>query len=240
MGKRLILVCLAFVIVFGTNFPVHASDYVYPLQNKYPDVMLYKANTNNKVIALTFDDGPDERFTPPILDVLKKHDVKATFFLLGSRIMKYPHVAKRIVEEDHSIGSHTYWHPDLTKTGVDNLVWEIEENEKEIELATKTKTNLFRAPYGAMNESLVEKLGEMDYRGIGWSVDSEDWRNLSAEKVKKNILADVHPGAIILMHSAGHWTQDLTGTVDALDEVIPMLKKKGYEFITVPEMWELK
>lgn len=232
---------ILFMIFFGfvrCELEVDAQT-VYPLQSKFPDIMLYKSHTTQKVVALTFDDGPDDRFTPPILDVLKKYNVKATFFLLGSRVEKYPDVAKRIVKEGHVIGNHTFWHPDLTKTGIDNLVWEIEKNEKIIQSVTDVKTNLFRAPYGALNERLVKKIGDLGYRGIGWSVDSVDWKSLSEEEIKHNILQAVHPGAIILMHNAGHWSQDLSGTVDALGELIPFLQEKGYEFITVPEMWTI-
>lgn len=212
----------------------------YPLQVKYPDIMLYKIETDRKIIALTFDDGPDQRFTPKILDVLNKHKVKGSFFLLGTRIEKYPDVARRIKSEGHEIGNHTYWHPDLTKSGKDNLIWEIEKNEQAIRSVIGIKTDLFRAPYGALNEELVETLGEKGYRGIGWSVDSEDWKSLTAKEIKQNIIQFVHPGAIILLHSAGHWTQDLSGTVEAIDELIPILKNRGYEFVTVSDLWALK
>ncbi|HLR68888.1 polysaccharide deacetylase family protein [Virgibacillus alimentarius] len=232
---QFVIVIIIFSMAVHFHIPVQAS--MYPLQTKYPDIMLYKGKTDKKVIALTFDDGPDQRFTPQVLEVLKKHNVKATFFLLGTRVHKYPEMVKRIDREGHIIGNHTYWHPDLTKTGKQNLAWEIEKNEKELKELTNNVTDLFRAPYGAMNEDLVEKLGEMGYRGIGWSIDSEDWKSLTPEKIKQNILNYVHPGAIILMHSAGHWSQDLSGTAEALDQIIPYLKKKGYEFVTVPELW---
>ncbi|PWA11244.1 chitooligosaccharide deacetylase [Pueribacillus theae] len=201
--------------------------------------MIYKANTNQKVIALTFDDGPDRRFTPQILDVLNKHHVKGTFFLLGTRVEKYPDVAKRIQNEGHVIGNHTYWHPELTKTSVKNMKWEVKKNEEAIQSITNFKTQLFRAPYGALDDDLVDELSKMGYRGVGWSIDTEDWKSLSSKEIKQNILNDIHPGAIILMHSAGHWTQDLSGTAEALDEVIPYLRKKGYEFVTIPELWAM-
>lgn len=228
------------IIIFALNAFIPTSSEAathYPLQMKYPNIMLYKADTNKKIIALTFDDGPDDRFTPQILNVLKKHNVKATFFFLGTRIHKYPDIAKKVHEDGHVIGNHTYWHPELTKTGVNNMVWEIEKNEKEIQNVLQIKTKLFRAPYGALNEDHVKKLGEMGYRGIGWSIDTEDWRNLSAKEIKQSIINGLHPGAIVLMHSAGHWTQNLSGTAEALDEVIPLLKKKGYMFVTIPEMF---
>src|SRR5690625_5412269 len=129
-------------LLFSIFFFSQSSDAQlnYPLQVKYPDIMLYKLQTNKKLIALTFDDGPDQRFTPKILDVLRKHEVKATFFLLGIRLEKYPEVARRIRDEVHDIGNHTNWHPDLTKSGKYNLIWEIERNEQAIKSVLNIKT----------------------------------------------------------------------------------------------------
>lgn len=234
---------LIMTIFLFTSFIIsetYAQASAYPLQMKYPNTMIYKANTDQKVIALTFDDGPDHRFTPSILNVLAKYNVKATFFLLGTRVEKYPDVTQRIYEEGHVIGNHTFWHPQLTKTGVKNMEWEMEKNQKQIKSIIDYNTYLFRAPYGAINSEMVKLLQKKNYRGVGWSVDSEDWKSLPADKVKQNILSEVHPGAIILMHSAGHWTQDLSGTVKALDQIIPYLRKKGYRFVTIPELWTIE
>lgn len=213
---------------------VQASTH-YPLQMKYPDTMMYKADTNEKVIAFTFDDAPDEIYTPRILDVLKKHDAKATFFLLGARVEKYPHIVRQIHEEGHIIGNHTYWHPELTKTGVANMIWEINKNERAIKSVIDKEMKLFRAPYGALNEEMVKKLREMGYLGIGWSIDSEDWRGISKEEIKKRVLNDMHPGSIVLMHAAGN----VPGTPEALDELLTYLKKNGYQFVTIPDMWKI-
>jgi len=213
---------------------VEASSY-YPLQTKYPDTMMYKVETQEKVIALTFDDAPDEIYTPRILDVLEKHDVKATFFVLGARVEKYPQMVKRINKEGHSIGNHTYWHPKLTETGVANMVWEIDKNEKAIQSVLDLETDLFRAPYGALTEDMVKKLRELDYRGIGWSIDSEDWKGISKNEIKSRVINGLHPGSIVLMHAAGN----VPGTEQALDELIPYLQKEGYYFATVPDLWKM-
>lgn len=214
---------------------VLADSSYYPLQAKYPETMIYKAETNEKVIAFTFDDAPDDMYTPEILNVLKKHKVKATFFLLGARVDKYPHIVKRIHKEGHVIGNHTYWHPELTKTGVANMIWEINKNEKAIKSVIELETNLFRAPYGAITEEMVKKLKDMGYLGIGWSIDSEDWKGISKEKIKANVLNNLHPGSIVLMHSAGN----VAATAESLDELLAYLKKNGYHFVTVPEMWKI-
>lgn len=228
-----------FILIFFTSSETIIAQNAanYPLQGKYPNIMLYQGQVQQKIIALTFDDGPDQRFTPQVLDVLKKHRVKATFFLMGSRVKKHPNVAKRIVKEGHVIGNHTYWHPQLTKTGKQNMKWEINQTEQQIERATERHTSLFRAPYGALNDKLVKEIGDMGYKGIGWSIDTNDWKELGPQKITKNVLNHVHPGAIVLMHSAGHWSLDLSGTVRALDQIIPKLRKEGYEFVTIPELW---
>lgn len=239
MKRYLIFFAALTLVQLALPGAINAKVTDYPLQSKYPNIMLYQGEVPKKVIALTFDDGPDERYTPKVLDVLKKYHVKATFFLLGSRVKKYPNVAKRIVKEGHVIGNHTYWHPQLTKTGKDNMKWEIKKTEKEIEHATGHRTSLFRAPYGALNDNLVKEIGDMGYKGIGWSIDTNDWRELPTKKIISNVMNYAHPGAITLMHSAGHWTLDLSGTVQALEKIIPRLRKEGYEFVTIPEMWDI-
>lgn len=237
MKTKISLIFIIFLLCCS-NINISTAYPMYPLQVKYPQIMLYRGSSNFKQIALTFDDGPDQRFTPKILDVLKKHDVKATFFLLGVRVEKNPYVAKRIVQEQHVVGNHTYWHPNLIKSGAMDLTWEIKKTEQKIKEVTGYETTLFRAPYGVANDKLVQKLAELNYRGVGWSVDTEDWRSLPSKKIVSNVINNIHSGGIILMHSAGHWTQDLSGTVNALDRLIPILKKEGYEFVTIPEMWD--
>lgn len=219
---------------YSTRDPHPVSNQM--LERKYPGVIALKGSENTNMIALTFDDGPDRRFTPQVLDVLKKHNVKATFFLMGSRVRSLPKITQRIYEEGHAIGNHTYWHPNLLNEKKKRLHWEVKETEKAIYNTIGYRTRLFRAPYGNINEDQLQLLANMGYRIIGWSVDSLDWRQLPKKEVAHNVLSNSHPGAIILMHSGGHWTQDLTGMVAALDEIIPRLKKDGMRFVTVPEL----
>ncbi len=206
------------------------------LARMYPNLIALNAPWTTRRIAITFDDGPDRQYTPKVLDILKKHHVKATFFLMGSRVKGHPDVTRRIHQEGHVIGNHTFWHPKLYAESVERLVWEVEQTDDWIKKTVGYTPTLFRAPYGGLDTVYVEKLGELGKTIIGWSVDTQDWRQISSAEVQRNLFKDIHPGAIILMHSAGDWTQDLSGMTEALDELIPRLKKEGYEIVTVPEL----
>lgn len=208
----------------------------YLLQREFPNIMVMGGSRQGNQIALTFDDGPDRSFTPQILDVLKKHHVKATFFLMGSRASALPEITRRIDAEGHEIGNHTYWHPNLAKGSVAAMRWEVTQTENVLQNILGYRPRLFRAPYGILNQDLVRELGRMNYRVVGWNVDSLDWRQLKADEVERNVLGNVHPGAIILMHSAGNWNQDLSGGVQALDRIIPRLQQSGLKFVTISEL----
>lgn len=206
------------------------------LQKEHPNVVVLHGSPERNQVALTFDDGPDIRFTPQVLDVLAKHDVKATFFLIGARAKEHQEQVRRIDEEGHAIGNHTYWHPNLPKEELDRLHWELMQTEQVIEDIVGFKPRLFRSPYGALNEDIVKMLEGKNNTVIGWNVDSLDWKQLEAEVISDNVLSNVGLGSIILMHDGGDWTMDLSGTVQALDTIITKLKEDGTEFVTVPEL----
>lgn len=210
------------------------------LQKKYPGTLILHASRDKNQVALSFDDGPDIRFTPMVLDVLDKHDVKATFFMMGSRAKEHRDIVERVNNAGHVIGNHTYWHPNLPKEELDRLDWEVKETEKVIEDIVGYKPRLFRSPYGALNEEMVEKLAAMDNKIIGWDVDSIDWKQPGADVVADNVLSNVSPGSIILMHDGGDWTMDLSGTAEGLDRIITKLKDDGIEFVTIPELIDVQ
>src|SRR5690625_427179 len=209
------------------------------LQRKYPNVLFLHGDRHKNEVALPFDDGPDIRFTPLVLDMLKKHDVKATFFLMGNRAKEHDEIVQRIHEEGHAIGNHTYWHPNLPKEQPERLDWEVKETEQVIENIVGFKPKLFRSPYGALNEEMVETLDNLGNKIIGWDVDSLDWKQLETDVIADNILSNVSPGSIILMHDGGDWTMDLMGTVESLDKVITKLTEDNIRFVTVPELLNL-
>ena len=207
------------------------------LQKQYPDTFILRGPTDQKRIALTFDDGPDPRFTEDVLNVLNQYNVSGTFFLMGSRAIAYPEIVERINNEGHVIGNHTYFHPNLVKEAdIPTLEREVIRTENTLNDIIDYRTSLFRPPYGFLYNELVEKLAEMQYLIIGWSVDSLDWEEDSPEVIASNVLDNVHPGAIILMHDGADWDGDRTNTIAALRQIIPALQKQGYEFVTVPKL----
>lgn len=230
-----------FVLVGGPESEVRKPRPVSNniLQQKYSDALVLRGNQTNNRVALTFDDGPDIRYTPQILDVLDRHNVKATFFLIGSRANEHRDIVRRIHESGHAIGNHTYWHPNLPKEDIQRLHWEVTETEKVLVDILGYKPRLFRSPYGALNEEIMDMLTDLNFTAVGWDVDSLDWKQEGAEVIQDNVLSNVGFGSIILMHDGGDWSMDLSGTAEALDVIITKLKEDGTEFVTIPELVDI-
>ena len=207
------------------------------LQKRYPEIFFLQGPTDQKRVALTFDDGPDPRFSNDVLDVLKQYNVPATFFVLGSKAVANPEIVKRMQNEGHVIGNHTYAHPNLVKeSDLGTLEREVTRTEDALNDIIGYRTKLFRPPYGFLYNELVEKLREMNYYVIGWSVDSLDWQEDPPEVITSNVVDNIQPGAIILMHDGAEPGGDRTNTIESLHQIIPKLQEQGYEFVTVPEL----
>ena len=206
------------------------------LQREYPNTVILRGSPDENRVALTFDDGPDNRFTPQVLDVLNQYQVKATFFVMGARAAEHSDIVKRAHAEGHAIVNHTYWHPNLTEENLDRVHWDVASTEDTIAQILGFRPRLFRPPYGALNREVVELLEKMGNTVILWNIDSLDWKQPGAEIIADNVLANTIPGSIILMHDGGDWTMDLSGTVNALHEISPRLQQEGMEFVTIPEL----
>lgn len=207
------------------------------LQQRYPEIFFLQGPTDQKRIALTFDDGPDSRFSNDVLDVLKQYNVPATFFLLGSKAVANPEIVKRMQNEGHVIGNHTYAHPNLVEEAdLETLESEVTRTEDALNEIIGYRTKLFRPPYGFLYNELVEKLGDMNYYVIGWSVDSLDWQEDTPEDITSKVVDNIQPGSIILMHDGAESSGDRTNTILSLQQIIPKLQEQGYEFVTVPDL----
>lgn len=211
---------------------------VGPLAEKYPDTFYLKGSSNSRRIALTFDDGPDEIYTPQILDILKAHNAKATFFLIGSKVKQHPELVNRIISEGHTIGNHTWTHPDLRKVTSEQLLSEIKQTEDAIRDVSGLTTAIMRPPYGAANDSVVEELRELNYKVIDWNVDSVDWRQeTTADQILINTLTNVTEDTIVLMHDS---PGNRSATVKALPELIHTLNANEYTFVAADEMLNIQ
>lgn len=189
-----------------------------------------------KRVALTFDDGPDLKYTTAILDILKEEDVKATFFVVGIQVEKYPDIVLRMIDEGHVVGNHTQGHKDLSKLSKAQMLKQIEEADQAIEEAIGVRVPLFRAPYGAVSELLKETLAEQGRRLVGWTVDTRDWAGTSIADMRDMIRKETKSDGIILMHSFGG--KHIANTVEMLPDVIRDLRELGFAFVTVDDIPE--
>lgn len=184
--------------------------------------------TQKKRIALTFDDGPDAKNTPQVLDILKAYGVMGTFFLIGDQVERFPAITKRIHEEGHEIGNHSYSHPDMRKLSHEEIALELEATSRAIKEHTGIYPKTMRPPYGALLDDAVAFLGDAGWTIINWSIDTFDWETTATtESITEKIESYHHLGAIVLMHS------NRSALVEALPLVIEFLLREGYEFVTV-------
>ncbi|KOR88976.1 polysaccharide deacetylase family protein [Paenibacillus solani] len=205
------------------------------LLKKYPDTFR-SSGPRIKQVALTFDDVPDPRFTGKVLDILKQHQVKATFFAVGERAKKHPDLMKRIHKEGHAIGNHSYNHAQLNKLSFEKFKGQIERTDTILKSLTGVNPRLIRPPYGDINEEQLQWARKNGYKVVNWNVDSLDWKGLKKEEVKHNILSAAGPGSIVLQHAGGGVGSDLTGTIEALPDIISELQRKGFSLVTLPDM----
>ncbi|MCX5712441.1 MAG: polysaccharide deacetylase family protein [Candidatus Omnitrophica bacterium] len=206
-------------------------------------LVYYHGDKNQAKVALTFDDGPNEPYTSEIMDILKKYNVKATFFVLGKNVERYPDTVKRIVKEGHIIGNHTYDHPYLLIQSKAHVKYEIERTEEAIFKATGIKPYLFRPPYGLSSNWLYRAVQGWGYVSVEWSVTGNNGgKEIRPDTIEKDILSRVTNGAIILLHDGNRLIKgaDRSHVVKALPVIIESLRAKGYQLVTVPELLGLE
>ncbi|MDF2835048.1 MAG: polysaccharide deacetylase [Paenibacillus sp.] len=207
------------------------------LHRQYPNSFLVNGPRNRKQVALTFDDAPDPRFTPQILDVLARYRVCATFFVVGERAAKHPELLRRIVNEGHIVGNHSYNHPVFSKLSINKFQSQIWQTDEVIRRIAGISPLLIRPPYGELLPQQIRWGKGTGFTIVNWDVDSEDWRkNPSSSKVLANIRKTLQPGSIVLQHAGGGEGQSLAGTIDALPVLIEQLQGNGYDMVTVPEL----
>lgn len=197
-----------------------------------------RLNTDQKVVALTFDDGPQPPDTDRLLDILAKHDVKATFFVIGNRIEKYPEILHRIIAEGHQIGNHSYTHPVLGFLPPTYVERQIERTDKLLRQLGITEEIVFRAPMLTRFLPVAWILAKGDRTHISCNVWGWDWITQNSDRIAKTVLRKVKPGSIIVLHDgkAGNTDANRSGTIEATDRIITALKRDGYRFVRLADV----
>ncbi len=201
---------------------------------------IYRAKTRHKNVVLTFDDGPSPVWTPLILDELKKAGIKATFFMIGHHVQRYPEIARRVVREGHTIGNHGYAHSVLLYYTLEELEEEVKYTEHVIKEITGQKTRYFRPPKAWLRRSEKEKIKELGYEIILWSLNSKDWVTFSHKIMVDFLCRNVKNGDILLFHDSGGAFKreggDRRQTVAAISLLAKRLQKKGFDFVSIEEI----
>jgi peptidoglycan/xylan/chitin deacetylase (PgdA/CDA1 family) len=210
-------------------------NYAVPQQFQGKTINSISLASNQKAIALTFDDGPWPKGTNDILYILKKNNVKGTFFLLGRNVQNFPNLAKTIVNHGHVVANHSWSHP-YHQHSPAAAAREIDRTDEIIYQVTGVKSVLFRPPGGYLNNGLAAYAAQKKNTIVMWSVDSQDYRASSSSQIQ-NVIRHAGQGGIVLMHDGGG---DRRRTINALPIIIEKLKKQGYSFVTIPELMEMQ
>lgn len=220
----LLLVILISAICFSRNEAVTVAG-------TKRDLPVYCVDTGEeKVISISFDAAWGNEDTQTLIDILGKYNVKATFFVVGGWVDSFPESVKALSDAGHEIMNHSDTHPYMTKISKEEMKKEVEACNLKIESITGKKPTLLRAPYGDYNNDVVQAVRECGCMTIQWSVDSLDWKDLTASEITKRVTDKIHPGAIVLFHNAA------LHTPEALPVIIERLQGDGYRFVPISEL----
>ena len=211
---------------------VYLGDAAVAANSSYGDkeLPIYSVDTEEKKISISFDAAWGAEDFPKIMEVLDKHNVKTTFFMTGEWVEKYPEGVKILVEKGHDLGNHSATHPDMTTLSKEKQKEQILAVHNAVKELTGYEMELFRPPYGAYNNEVIRTCYELEYYPIQWSVDSLDWKGISADEIKQRVLKNISPGSIVLFHNAAE------NTPEALPGIIEALLADGYTIVPVSQI----
>ena len=202
-----------------------------PMAPAEPQITFNSVRVDGPYIAMTFDDGPNEKLTPQLLDLLAAHHIKATFFVIGKNAVDHPEVLQRAVREGHEIGNHSWSHPNFGKMSDENVRRELKKTDDAITSACGVRPTLMRPPYGSITPHEKRWIhDDFGYRIILWDVDPLDWKRPGPEVVARRIVKETRSGSIVLSHDIH------PGTIEAMPETLSELEAKGFKFVTVSEL----
>ncbi len=225
--KLIIFLAFTFVCIYFLNASIKTSKF------QFFGELVTRAKTRERVVALTYDDGPNPPYTNQLVKLLEQNQVKATFFSVGKNIEKHPEVTQLLLAKGHELGNHSYSHSRMIFKKPSFIRSEIEKTDQLLRDLGVKKEIHFRSPFGFKFLILPYILAKMQKKNITWSVDPKDYKSLSAEEIKDYVIERVEPGSIILLHDG---EGDRSRTVVATELLIKELQEKGYTFKTVSEL----
>lgn len=189
-------------------------------------------------LALTYDDGPNDPYTLRLLEVLARHNVKATFFMIGRYVEQHPDIAREVAKAGHVIGNHTFTHPNLIFASALQTRLQIEQCAAALHQAIGEHSKLFRPPFGGRRPATLRVARSLGLDPVMWNVTGWDWNAPSAEHIERHVRRQIRGGDVILLHDGGHQRtgSDRAHTVTASDRLITRHTDEGYQFVTVPEL----
>lgn len=193
-------------------------------------VPIYRVQTEEKIAAISFDAAWGSDVTPRLLDILRRHGVKTTFFLVKFWMEEYPDMTRRIAAEGHEIGNHSATHPRMSSLSKESMIEELQTTHKKIKELTGQEANLFRPPFGDYGNLLITTCSELNYKVIQWDVDSLDWKDLSASAIYDRVIKRIKPGSIVLFHNNGK------NTAEALEIILNELDRQGYKVVPISQL----
>ncbi len=191
---------------------------------------IYSVERSDKKIAISFDAAWGADDTQILIDTFAKYNIKVTFFVVGQWVDQYPDMVKALHDAGHEIQNHSNTHPHLTELSTDEIISELNACNDKIEAITGVRPTLMRPPYGDYNNKVIEATESIGMHTIQWSVDSLDWKDLSAADITKRVTSAIHPGGIVLFHNAAKHTPE------ALPNLIETLLERGYEFVQISDL----
>lgn len=199
----------------------------------YSSKPIHSVKTDQKIVALTFDDGPCKPYTEQILKILDKENVKATFFVVGMNIKRYPDLIQKLIKQGHAIGNHSMYHDKLNKLSVEKIVKDVGGVDKLLREQGYEQEIFFRSPYGLLSPNIDTALGQLHKRHLLFDFLPKDWENPAPQVIHDRVMARAKPGFIITLHDGWDHREN---TVKATEMIIQSLKAKGYRFVTASEL----
>jgi peptidoglycan/xylan/chitin deacetylase (PgdA/CDA1 family) len=192
----------------------------------------------SRQLALTYDDGPNDPYTLRVLEVLDKHSVRATFFLIGRYVERWPEIVRQVVKAGHVIGNHTFTHPLLIFQSAAHIKNELESCERALTDAAGEHSKLFRPPFGGRRLAVLRIVRRLGLIPVMWNVTGFDWNAPSPDYIEGKVTRRISGGNVILLHDGGHRQMgaDRSHTVTATDRLVARYHAEGYEFVTIPQM----